>query len=487
MSKEQDVITMGSLFSGIGGFEVAASWYGVKCLWQSEIEPWAVELLNTRFSDVRQLGDICDINGAEIPPVDIVTFGSPCQNMSIAGAREGLDGSQSRLFYEAIRVIREMRENTNGKYPAFAVWENVPGAFTSNKGMDFRAVLKEITEAEIPMPASGKWANAGVVRGGAADVAWRVMDAQYWGVPQRRKRIYLVADFRGQRAGKILFKPESVSRCPAPRGKAWERTAADTERSFGEASGGIKAAGFSYKNSAKAGSVGYAEELSPTLRAEQTPAVIVLQDKIIGRKDKNTGNGSGVSESLCYTLTSTDVHGVCIPQVYDARGNGDGKVSPTITGDHNNRITDYTAILCEPSVRQCGVEYIKPTIQCTENVDVAMPIYALDRAAYNQGINAQYNIGIDDSGIVHTVVAKGPGAVCAPTENLYYIVRRLTPSECAKLQGFPEDWHKSVINAKGKEMPDTAAYKGYGNAVATVCAEYPIQGIIEVLREEEQS
>ena len=166
MSKEQDVITMGSLFSGIGGFEVAASWYGVKCLWQSEIEPWAVELLNARFPDVRQLGDVCDINGAEIPPVDIVTFGSPCQDMSIAGAREGLDGSQSRLFYEAIRVIREMRENTNGKYPAFAVWENVPGAFTSNKGMDFRTVLEEITETEIPMPKSGRWANSGVVRGG---------------------------------------------------------------------------------------------------------------------------------------------------------------------------------------------------------------------------------------------------------------------------------------------------------------------------------
>lgn len=113
-----------------------------------------------------------------------------------------------------------------------------------------------------------------------------------------------------------------------------------------------------------------------------------------------------------------------------------------------------------------------------------MPIYALDRAAYNQGINAQYDIGIDDSGIVHTVVAKGSGAVCAPTRNLHYIVRRLTPSECAKLQGFPENWHKNVINAKGKEMPDSAAYKGYGNAVATVCAEYPIQGIVEALREE---
>ncbi len=258
------MITMGSLFSGIGGFEVAASWYGIKCLWQSEIEPWAVELLKERFPDAKQLGDICGISGAEIPPVDIITFGSPCQDMSVAGARKGMkhvcpecgaefdiqddidvcpvcgaeiEKTRSGLFIEAIRIIREMRRATNGIYPNFIIWENVPGAFTSNKGMDFRAVLEEITETKIPMPASGRWANAGVVRGGIADVAWRVLDAQYWGVPQRRKRIYLVADYRGQRAGEILFKPEGVSRYPAPSGEAWESIAADIERSFGEASG----------------------------------------------------------------------------------------------------------------------------------------------------------------------------------------------------------------------------------------------------------
>lgn len=187
-----------------------------------------------------------------------------CQDMSVAGARKGMkhvcpecgaefdiqddidvcpvcgaeiEKTRSGLFMEAIRIIREMRRATNGVYPTFAVWENVPGAFTSNKGMDFRAVLEEITETKIPMPASGRWANAGVVRGGIADVAWRVMDAQYWGVPQRRKRIYLVADYRGQRAGEILFKPEGMSRHPAPCGEAWERVAADIEGSFGEASG----------------------------------------------------------------------------------------------------------------------------------------------------------------------------------------------------------------------------------------------------------
>ena len=159
---------------------------------------------------MRHLGDITKINGGKIPPVDIISFGSPCQDLSISGKQAGLSGKRSRLFREAVRIIYEMREATNGIYPAFAVWENVPGAFSSNKGEDFRTVLEEITKASIPMPDSGKWAQAGMVRISGIDVAWRQMDAQYWGIPQRRKRIFLVADFRGRRAAEILFKPESL-------------------------------------------------------------------------------------------------------------------------------------------------------------------------------------------------------------------------------------------------------------------------------------
>ena len=191
---------VGSLFSGIGGFELPAQWHGAKVIWQSEIEPWACEILKAHFPDAIQLGDIQNIDGALIPPVDIITFGSPCQDISVVGKRAGLTGARSRLFMEAVRIIREMRKATNGKYPEFAVWENVPGAFSSNKGHDFQAVLEEITEGEIPMPKSGRWATAGMVRGGTADVSWRVLDAQCWGVPQRRKRVYLVADYRGQRS-----------------------------------------------------------------------------------------------------------------------------------------------------------------------------------------------------------------------------------------------------------------------------------------------
>ena len=161
---------------------------------------------------MKHLGNVMDINGAEIEPVDIITFGSPCQDLSVAGKREGLEGERSNLFYEAVKIIREMREATNGQQPTFAVWENVPGAFSSNGGFDFRAVIESLIEAEVPMPQSGKWANAGMVRGSGRSVAWRVLDAQYWGVPQRRKRILLVADFAGQRAGEILFEQPRLPR-----------------------------------------------------------------------------------------------------------------------------------------------------------------------------------------------------------------------------------------------------------------------------------
>lgn len=232
----EPLITIGSLFSGFGGFEIAAQKHDIKILWQSEMEPWAVELLKARFPETKQLGDICDINGADIAPVDIITFGSPCQNMSMAGNRKGLAGEQSSLFYEAIRIIREMRKATNGEYPKYIIWENVNGALTSNKGADFRAVLEEITESEIPMPRSGKWANAGMVRGGKCDIAWRVLDAQYWGVPQRRKRIYLVGDYRNGCAAEILFKPEGLLGDTEESRKAGKRTPEGTERCVGETS-----------------------------------------------------------------------------------------------------------------------------------------------------------------------------------------------------------------------------------------------------------
>lgn len=218
-------LTLGSLFDGIAGFPYAADHLGIETLWTSEIEPAPSEISKRHFPNAIQLGDVTKISGANIPPVDIISFGSPCQDMSVAGNRAGLEGDRSSLFHEAIRIIREMRNKTNGEYPTYAIWENVPGAFSSNKGEDFRRVLEEITETEIPMPDGGKWAESGMVELSDRSIAWRTFDAQFWGVPQRRRRIYLVADFRGKRAAEILFKSESVSGYIAESGETRQGTA----------------------------------------------------------------------------------------------------------------------------------------------------------------------------------------------------------------------------------------------------------------------
>ena len=233
-------LTLVSLFDGIGGFCYAAQLTGkIKPLWAAEVEPNCISITRHRFKDVMHVGSVTELKGDEIQPVDIITFGSPCQDLSIAGARKGLDGERSGLFREAIRIITEMRLATNGKYPTFIIWENVPGAFTSNNGEDFRAVLKEVTKTDIPMPASGEWATAGMVRGGEVDTAWRILDAQYWGVPQRRKRIYLIGDFGGQRAGEILFKSESVlGYTPKSKGKEKELAGQSTDSLRAESSRG---------------------------------------------------------------------------------------------------------------------------------------------------------------------------------------------------------------------------------------------------------
>lgn len=205
-------MTLGSLFDGIGGWLLAARHAGVTPVWASEIEPFPCTVTARHFPDVKQLGDITQIDPDTLTPVDIVCAGSPCQDLSIAGKRKGLDGVRSGLFRTAVDIVRRMRERTAGKYPRFFVWENVPGAFSSNRGMDFQAVLEEIGESKIPMPQGNRWAPSGLVQFPGTEIAWRVLDAQYWGVPQRRRRIFLVADFAadGRCAGEILFERESV-------------------------------------------------------------------------------------------------------------------------------------------------------------------------------------------------------------------------------------------------------------------------------------
>jgi DNA (cytosine-5)-methyltransferase 1 len=206
----QKKILLGSLFDGIGAFPLGASFFGIKTLWASEILPAAISVTGRHFPEMKHMGDITKLDGGLLPPVDVVCFGSPCTDVSLAGRRAGLDGKQSSLFYEAIRIIREMRCATNGKYPRYAIFENVPGLFSSNSGRDYKTVLEAFTESEIPMPGSGRWANAGMVRSRGIDLAWCVYDAQHFGLAQRRRRVFLVADFGGASAGKILFVPKSL-------------------------------------------------------------------------------------------------------------------------------------------------------------------------------------------------------------------------------------------------------------------------------------
>lgn len=303
-------LTLGSLFDGSGGFPLGGVLCGIEPKWKSEIEPFAIAVTNKHFPEVKHYGDVSKIDGGEVEPVDIITFGSPCQDLSVAGKRAGLEnGERSNLFYQAIRIIKEMRSKTNGEYPRFIVWENVPGAFSSNKGQDFRSVLEAVCSVKepeilIPEPTDGKWTYAGEIVGNGYSLAWRTIDAQYFGVPQRRRRIYLVADFGSECAGKILFESEGVSGYTPQGFRSWQGAAGASEKGAGAAGcvclndqGGnrmdvtdgvtctlraeahhppcvMESAGFCTEHSAHSRSIGYEEETSPTLRAGTVPAAV---------------------------------------------------------------------------------------------------------------------------------------------------------------------------------------------------------------------
>ena len=289
-------LTLGSLFDGIGGFCLAGQMADITPVWSSEIEPFPVRVTEKRFSDVLQLGDVHAIHGDQIPPVDIITFGSPCQNLSIAGKRAGLGGEQSSLFFEAVRIIKEMRRSTNGNYPKWAVWENVPGALSSNAGCDLRQVFQSLAEiadgsADVPMPADGKWLGAGEIVGNDYSLAWRILDASKgWGVAQRRRRIFVVLDLAGERAGQVLFESEGLSGYTPPGREARQGTASGAEGCTG-------AAGFCTEHSADSRGIGYGEEESPTLRAGVVPGVAIEYNPTDSRiKVKEDG--------ICQTLTA---------------------------------------------------------------------------------------------------------------------------------------------------------------------------------------
>ena len=643
-----DKLTLGSLFDGSGGFPLAGLLSGVTPVWASEIEPFPIRVTTKRLPFMKHYGDISAMNGGKVEPVDIITFGSPCQDMSVAGKRAGLDGSRSNLFYEAVRIIKEMRCATDGKYPKYVVWENVPGAFSSNKGDDFRCVLESVCQikdetAVVSQP--DKWFPAGEIVGDDFSVAWRVLDAQYWGVPQRRKRIFLVADFAGRRAGKILFESEGLSGYSAQSLRSWQETACragkgtpatslclndqggnrmdvsedvtntlraeahhppcvmESKDNSGEFRTGNHSAGFCTEHSAKSRTIGYEEEKSPTLRAGTVPAAVALDNHPIDSRIKVSENG--VFETLTsrmgtggnnvplvmkirsgcegggkgpliqtnksatlscnndQTLFEPKVYGICSKDSNAMKSDNpnsgfyEADTSRTIDGNGGN-----------PSCNQGGMAVVavqgsmigradkngpqgsgvNEDVSFTlDSVDRHAVAYGIDRAAFNQGINAKYNIAVEEE-LEPTIVAKDPGAVAEPTYSIgkgthfthagkdvsptltatdykdppavndssdtAYIVRRLTPTECARLQGFPDWWcsglgtenpteediaywrnvfetHRTVTGAASKPKSDkqlikwitnphsdSAEYKMWGNGIALPCAVFVLAGIV---------
>ena len=369
-------LTLGSLFDGSGGFPLGGLLAGITPVWASEVEPFAVRVTTKRLPFMKHYGDISAMDGSKIEPVDIITFGSPCQDMSVAGKRNGLDGQRSGLFYEAVRIIKEMRNATNGKYPRYIVWENVPGAFSSNNGYDFKAVLEAVIGiveegVEVPMPDKNAWAYADLLLGDGWSVAYRTLDAQYWGVPQRRRRIYLVADFAGRSAGDILFKSEGLSRYSAESFRAWQRTANGAEDSLGTP--GIGLDGYNGSVSDKAATLGVncgmstgrngvvlndqggsrmdiTDDVTCTLRAEAHHPPCVL-DTIPLENHPNDGRIKIEEDGKVQTLSKRmGTGGNNVPLVMNVPTNWDGgQIAPTLTKQNaggNQRMPDKDNFNC---------------------------------------------------------------------------------------------------------------------------------------------
>ena len=479
-------LTLGSLFDGIGGFCYAATLTGrIKPIWAAEIEPSCIDITRYRFPEVMHVGSVTELKGNEIQPVDIITFGSPCQDLSIAGARKGLKGNRSGLFLEAIRIIEEMRLATNGKYPTFIIWENVPGAFSSRDGADFRTVLEKITKTNIPMPASGKWATAGMVRGGEVDTAWRVLDAQYWGVPQRRKRIYLIGDFGGQRAGEILFKSESLlGYTPKSKEQRAETAGQPTDSIRAESSRGGAVLGldfahadsvvrtFTDKTPTLVQNMGSAGGQIPCVMHEEKRSVIPLRDEVTRNKASN-GLGVGKVGGPCPTLTTADVHSVFY-EAYQHHGYRESNTSGTLTTEQNSTIRGDTPLVVRTDKRAFE-ENQHGGYRETE-------INGTLRAAGGSYGGGSETIVTEKQQTKENIPSKPKSIkdiLKKAVQKVVYIIRRLIPVECERLQGYPDDWTR--YGADGNEIADTARYKAIGNSICVFCAERVYLGILDAL------
>lgn len=527
---------IGSLFDGISGFPLAALRAGMLPVWASEIEPFPIKVSAYHFPGMKQLGDVTKINGAGIEPVDIITFGSPCQDLSVAGKREGMKyeccdcghkwehdiknglpnfcpqcasenikNTRSGLFMQAVKIIRKMREATNGHYPRFAVWENVPGAFSSNKGRDFRAVISELAGCEVPMPTDNQWANAGMVRRNGCSLAWRVLDAQYWGVPQRRRRIFLVTDFRGQSAPEILFEQESVSGNIAESERQGQRTAGSVEGCAGTTECITIASKQISQN------IGY-DVAMPLMANDYKEPQCVMSPTIGFRGDRN---GLDSVNDKTPTLTSCDGAGngckmaVAFPKVANPLLS---KANMSYRMDMDNVVVQSAGFCPEQSEKTHGIGYeeeISPTLragagapkhEADENGRLVIhPKVTGTLCASGAGLSRPAGMGSETDLVVATVDCRNlnetqelSGTLQSKTTGGYslnyqnpvrigYAVRRLTPLECERLQGFPDGW-TDIPGAS-----DTARYKALGNSVAIPCVQFVMDGISRELNKSESS
>ena len=482
-------LTMGSLFDGSGGFPLGGLLSGITPVWASEIEPFPIRVTSKRLPYMKHYGDISQMDGGKIEPVDIICFGSPCTDMSVAGRRAGLDGKQSVLFYQAIRIIKEMRCATNGQYPRWICWENVPGAFSSNSGHDFQAVLEAVIglvepDAQVPMPEKNRWPYADCYMGDGWSVAYRTLDSQHWGLPQRRKRIFLVGDLAGQCAADVLFKSEGLSGYSAESFRAWQRAAGGAENCTGIAGLGLD--GYNGTVSPVASTLGVNCGMSTGRNG------VVLNDQ--------GGNRMDVTHDLTCTLRAEAHHppvvldelprifGICSKDSNAMKSDNphsgfyEAATTRTIDGNGGN-----------PTCNQGGVAIVENKTFCASKASFFMKA---------------------DEEIAATLCAtdyKDPPLINGSAK---YTVRRLTPTECARLQGFPDWWcadlgiaeptmddirywydvfetHRKIVGSSSKAKSirqitkwlqdphsDAAEYKMWGNGVALPCVVFVLSGIV---------
>lgn len=513
---------LGSLFDGSGTCPLAASAVGIIPAWASEIEPFPKAVTQSRFPKMVHLGDITKMNGAEIEPVDVITFGSPCQNLSIAGNGKGLAGQESSLFFEAIRVIQEMRCATNGRFPQIVIWENVYGAFSSTQGEDFQTVIEtlwKICEGDDSVPRYAedkqgrqKWPHTGFVLGDHSSIAWRGLDAQGWGVPQRRKRVFVVLDLGGQCAGQILFEREGLR-----RDFKKVRTTRETIRPAVKTSPSEHNSVFAVESHPQDSRVvlrrdGIVQTLSGRMGTGggNVPIAVFSFDSLASNSMKSANPHSGSRRvDVAKTLDCADQSpaknqgGLCVIQAqafgqasYDEYAPTGQAVTLKAAGGNYGEGTETLIVVpvqkvfskgTRPHSKEEGQEWHESQIANTLNVfdmgesrcsEIALIPYTLKIRSGCEGGGKGALVQKDKS---VTLSCNNDQILFVPTQTenggAIHLARKLTPTECASLQGFEKDWCALVPHK------DSAEYKMWGNGMAFPCMLYIMEGVQEVLAE----